>query len=323
MGRCIAVPGPPQQVNIQLPGGFKLSSITNSSQQIPNPIDPFQSLMQMASPALGSMKTIFDIVDCVMAVLDLIIAILEIAGLLMLPLGMPILSQMFPLGTVKNIAEGDPVPGLPEGDTGIPDGTHIRDAVLAVISCALKLIGLIPQLSAAVTIKDVMLSVIGLMEAVQGQVNGIFDSLSLVPPATTGDPLLDFELNCASASMNIEIEHQLGPLAQIVSLMKLVDILAKPLKQGLPAPVATIVKKAIEFKIIPLADDAARDQLLDLVDTMQESGLPIEIPDFSNLSDIPAKIEEIKAVLQPEGGPDILAFIEQVQDFFDKIINIE
>lgn len=319
MGRCISVEGPPQQVNIQLPGGIKISSMTNGSQQIPNSIDPFQSVLQMASPALGSLKVSFDIINCIMAFVDLMIAILEIVGVLLIPTGNIAINQMFPLKNAVNKEENDPFPGQPKGDLGFPDPTHVVTASIRLIVCAVKLVGLIPQLSAAATIKDSVLQIIGMMEAVMGQINSITDKLALIPPPSTGDSLLDFELSCANDNIQIEIEHQLGPLAQLVPMVAVLDLISKPLRQGLPAPVATLLRTAVGMDLIPLADDAAKENLLSLIDTMETQGLPIELPDFSDLSDIPAKIDQIKSVL----GPDLLNFIEQVQQLVDKIMEIE
>jgi hypothetical protein len=294
--------------------------MTNGSQQIPNGIDPFQSLFQMAMPALGSMKTGFDLINCFMALVDVMIAVMEVMGILLLTTGNPALNQIFPLKTIKNTDTDTPIPGFAKDeDTGAPDLGRLIDAMIKMLACVLKLAGLVPQLSFAATIKDGAMGIIGILEAVMAQINGITDKLSLIPPPTTGDATLDFELSCANDSIQIEIEHQMGPLSQLVPMMALFDIMMKPLKQGLPAPVATIIRTCVGLGLIPLADGSAKENFLDLIDTMEAEGLPIELPDFNDLSDIPAKIDELKAVL----GPDLLNFIEQVQEMLDKIMEIE
>lgn len=324
MGRCVSVPGPPQQVSIQIPGGAKLASMPNATQQIPNLLDPFQSLMQAASPALGNLKTVGDIVNFIMALVDFSVSQLELLGFLMALQGNPALAELFPLKTIINTDDDVPIPGFAaDEDTGVPDLLRMIETMIKVIVAALKLVGLVPQLGAAAMIKDIVLNIIGFMEAVQAAVNGITDKLSLIPPATTGDPVLDFELECAADAVLQEIEHQLGPLASLVPLMSLVDILAKPLKQGLPAPVATLANVAVNLGLIPFPDEQAKEGFLDLVETMKTEGLPIELPDFGNLSNIPALIDEMKAVLQPPGGPDILGLIEQVQELIEKVMEIE
>ena len=104
MGRCVSVPGPPQQVSIQIPGGAKLASMTNGSQQIPNDIDPFQSIFQSASPALGNLKTVFDIIDFIMALVDAAISGMELVGALLAMTGNFAISQMFPLQTNSTVS---------------------------------------------------------------------------------------------------------------------------------------------------------------------------------------------------------------------------
>jgi hypothetical protein len=324
MGRCVSVPGPPQQISIQIPGGAKLASMPNATQQIPNLLDPFQTLMQAASPALGNLKTVGDIVSFIMAIVDFAVANMELFGFLMAAVGNPAIAELFPLKTIINTEDDVPILGTLAGeDTGVPDLLRVIVSLIKVIVAALKLVGLVPQLGAAAMIKDIVLTVIGFMEAIQAAVNGITDKLSLIAPATTGDPVLDFELECAADAVLQEIEHQLGPLSSLVPLMSLVDVLAKPLKQGLPAPVATLANVAVNLGLIPFPNDDAKDGFLDLVETMKTEGLPIELPDFSNLADIPALIDQLKEVLQPPGGPDIIGLIEQVQDLIEKVMEIE
>jgi hypothetical protein len=315
MGACVRLPGPPGQLAIQIPGGAKLVSMPSSTQSIPNDCDPVDSLMKIAMPAFGTIQPIFDIIGFIMAFADLFICLMQVLGAISLVTGNPAISIMFPLANIKNTADNEPIPGFLAGeDTGVPDVNCLLDKALGLLCKAMKLIGLIPQVSMFVTLKDSLNSLLTVLACVQSKINSLTDKLQLVP-ADTGDPLIDTELACAREAIQDAVTHAAGPLGSIIPLMTLVGKLAEPLKHGLPAPVANLIKTAVNLGLIPFPDDTAKTNFLNFVDQLA-AGAVFEIPDFSNISDIAATMDDVRNKLGP-----ILPFIDLMQQLVQKLQN--
>lgn len=312
MGACISFPRPPNSVSISLPGGAKLVANAKNTH---NQCDPFDQLFQISAPALGTIQPIFDITGFAIAVVDLLLCLIAFIGVLALVAGNPVIAAIFPLPMVRNTADNVPVNGFLEGETtDVPDVQCVIDNLYVVVCKALKLVALVPQLSMIATIKDSLNTILALMSCVQAQFNGLSDAASLVP-GPTGDPVIDAELDCARAAIADFGAHAAGPLTAAMPIMQLIGKLAEPIQQGLPAPAANLIRLAVNLGLIPMPDDAAKTQFLGLVDQLQ-AGTLIEIPDFSDFSDLAAKMDEIRSKLGPITGA-----IEQVQKLTEKLQN--
>lgn len=312
MAACIRFPAPAAPVSITIPGGAK---ITSQSQNTHDPCGPINSIFQFAAPAFGAISPAFDIINAFMAVVEFMLCLLALIGSILALLGNPALAAMFPLPTIKNTADNEPIPGFAAGvDTGIPDVKCAVDNAIVLICRALKLVGLVPQLSMLVTVKDTLNALMALMSCVQAKINSLEDAISLVP-ADTGDPVIDQELACARDAVGDFVTHAAGPLVNVLPLMQVVTKLAEPIQQGLPGSAANIITMAVNLGIIPFPDAAAKTQFLDLVEQLK-AGTLIQIPDFSDVSNISAKMDEIRDKLQP-----VLGAIDQVQQLTEKLQN--
>jgi hypothetical protein len=113
--------------------------------------------------------------------------------------------------------------------------------------------------------------------------------------------------------------HAAGPLVNIVPLLQAVGKAAEPLQQGLPTSVGNIIRLAVNLKLVPFSNDTAgenaKTQFLDLV-TQLEQGFAIQIPDFTDISDLSAKMDEIREKLAP-----IVGAVEQAQKLLEKLEN--
>lgn len=313
MGVCIRIPGPPQPISITLPGGIKLQSQTNSTQQIPNLLDPVQSLFQQAAPVFGAIQPVFDIVNFAMALIMFLLTLLGMLGAILMLLGNPALALMFPPPTIINTADNVPIPGFLEGeDTGVPDATKLIEDALAVFCKGLKLVGLIPQLSMMVTVKDSLNGAMAVMSGVIGKINELNDRLSMIP-ANTGDPVIDQELACAREALQDALAHSLGPLSNLVPVMQTVGTLAQPLNQGLPKPIIGFIEIAVNLGLIPFPDETAKTQFLGVVESLG-NGTFIDFPDFTDISDLPATMDDMRSRLAPILGP-----LEAVQTLLTKL----
>lgn len=319
MGICIRISGPPQPINITIPGGAKITSQPSSTQSVPNHCDPIGSLFTMAAPAFGVIQPIFDISGLIFAAIEFLLCLLALLGAVMMMLGNPLLAMLFPMQTIKNTALNDPIPGFAEGqDTGVPDVKCVTDNAFAVICKALKLVGLIPQLAMIVTIKDVLNALLALLACVQVKINSLTDALRLVP-ADTGDPLIDFELGCARDAIGDSMVHAVGPLVNILPMIQGVMKLAEPVQKGLPKSITNLIRTAMELGLIPFpattAGDRAKEDFLLLLTTL-EQGLAIDIPDFSNISSISEKMDELREKMQP-----LVGAVAGVQQLLEKLEN--
>lgn len=312
MGACIRFPAPPANINITLPGGAALAS---QNQKTHDPCGPFGSLFQISAPAFGAIQPVFDIVGFIMVLMEFLLCILALLGAMLALTGNPALAAMFPLPTIKNTADDEPIPGFASGeDTGVPDVKCVIDNAILIICKALKLVGLIPQLSMIVTIKDALNALLALMSCIQAKFNSLTDAMELIP-APTGDPIIDVELDCARAAMSDFFAHEAGPLTNIIPVFQLIGKLAEPLQHGLPGPIANLIIIAVNLGLIPFPNDTAKNQFLDLI-TQLQAGTLIEIPDLSDISDLAAKMDEIRTKLEP-----VLGAIEQVQKLTEKLQN--
>lgn len=343
MGRIVKLSGPPPPVNIQLPGGAKISSMASATQGMPNAMDPFQSVIEGVQPALGQVKPVFDIIGFVMALMDVQSYQYKVigAGLSMILPGNPF-SAMFPVPPLKD-DNGDPVPMNPAAPGADPEPPFVPDfpglipgfldAIVKLICYAIKLAGLVPQLSTVAAIKDSLLTAMGFMDAAMAQTNSLTDLFSSLPVGNTGVAGLDALADAAGDNAGAQLAAKLGPVGNLVPLMSIVSLLADAAKQPLPAPIltlATLMANTIEndppgFGVIPFPDlsdvigaqgepDAQREAFLGMIEDMTVTGLPIEIPDFSDLSSIPVIMDDIKQKLDP-----ILPAIELVQSIMDKL----
>lgn len=315
MGKCLRLAGQFPQINIQLPGGAKLGSIPNQTQQHPNALDPAGSLMQAASPALAAIKPAIDIVAFIVALIQSYITTLTLVSGAIFPItfGTDPLSLIFPLPLVKDENGDDvspPTPDLAEPLLRIPD------EIFLLICRGLKLIGLVPQLSAVATIKDSLITVLQLMDAVQGEVNSTLDRIETIFPPTTGDPLVDNAIACAQDRFGDALEGKLGVLASLMPVMELIQTLVDIVAQPLPRTIYTMAELAINQGIIQFPDEESEQVVLDLLDEMTVTGIPIDLPDFGDLSDLVSKMQEIKDKLEP-----LTPIIETIQVVVNKLTN--
>lgn len=316
MGACISLAGPPSPISIQLPG-FTLPSPPDLSFGIPNLMAPFQGLFTIATPALGVIKPVFDILGFVMCLMDLLMNVMALLGAAMtLLMGPNPLSVLFPLPNMKD-GDGEEVsPAIPDPAGAI---AGVIDSLLCLICKGLQLGGLIPQLSGVFTVKDSIVTAMQFGDAVMAQVNSLTDIFSNLPPANTGNLAIDILLQCAQDNASVQIEAKLSPMAGLAPLMGLVSIIAELAARPLPRAIVTMAKMMAMppptgFGLIPFPDTQARDDFLNLLDDMASTGLPIQIPDFSDMSNIGAVIQEMQASLGP-----ILPTIELLQSVVDKL----
>jgi len=319
MGICIRISGAPPPINITIPGGVKITSQPSSTQSVPNHCDPIGSVFTLAAPAFGVIQPIFDISALVFAALDFLLCLLALLGAVMMMLGNPMLAMLFPMPTIKNTAPNVPIPGFgTDQDTGVPDIKCVIDNAFAVICKALKLVGLIPQLSMIVTIKDVMNALLALLGCIQVKINSLTDALKLVP-ANTGDPIIDFELGCARDAISDSMVHAVGPLINVLPMIQGVMKLAEPLQKGLPKNITNLIRIAMELGLIPFPatpeGDQSKADFLVLLTTL-EQGLAIAIPDFSDISSISDKMDELREKMEP-----LIGAVEGVQQLLEKLEN--
>jgi hypothetical protein len=312
MGACVRIALPPFPVSIKVPGGFDLSSVAGATQGVPNAMDPFQKLIEAAQPLLAAAKPVFDVVGFVIAIMELVIKIMTLLGVLLIPVAGPLnpLSLLFPVPPSQDNPALPDVGGLLTG---------LIDALAQLICNAMKAAGLIPQLSGLFTVKDILLTAIAFGEATMAQVNSLGDAFANLPPANTGNPLIDSLLQCAQDNAAVQMEHKLGPMANLVPLMALVSVIADLASRPLPAPIVTMAnimaKQPPEgLGLIPFPSQAAREDFLQLLQDMAVTGLPIQIPDFSDLSDIGKAIEDMRQGLAP-----VIPIIALVQVVVDKL----
>jgi hypothetical protein len=318
MGACIQIGGVPSPINIQLPGGAKISSLPSGSQSIPNSMDPFQAIMEALQPVLASLQPVFNVIGFVMALMDVqtkMMALLGAALTMVGVVGNP-LALLFPLPNLLN-GNGD--------DTGIPDVgallAGLMDALMMLICNAIKLALLVPQLSFIATIKDALITAMQFMDAAMAQTNSLVDIFSNIPPANTGNPALDKILECVRENAQLQLEHKLGPVAGLAPLMAIVSTLAQAASQPLPPVIHTMAQLMINgpddsppgFGVIRLPEEA-KEAILNLLQDMTTTGLPFAIPDFSDLSNIGDLVNEIKQSLEP-----VLPAISVVQLVVDKL----
>lgn len=329
MGACIEIPGPPIKVEIQLPVG-RLGSMASGTQQVPNAMDPFQSIIEAVQPALAAVSPVFDIVGLVTAGLELFLLIAQVLGSIMaifVP-GNPF-SLLFSLPPLLDEA-GNPVKIAVVLE--VPDfasvGSALVDAVQKLLCFGIKLVMLMPQFSGVATVKDTLLTAMAFADAAMSQVNGLADKLADIPPPDTGNPVIDHLLQCAADNADQQLQHKLGPVANLVPLMAVVSQLADLVKQPIPGVVVDVVKLLAErppdgLGVIPFPDltaiggkssDEQRRELIELLEEMAISGLPIEVPDFSDLSSLGDTLNDIQEQLEP-----MLDVFELIQKIVDKL----
>lgn len=312
MGACIRFPAPPPPININMPGGAKLTSM---AQDTHDPCGPFGSLFQISAPAFGAIQPVFDILGFIMTLIEFLLCILALLGAMLVLTGNPALAALFPLPTIINTDQDQPIPGFAaDEDTGVPDVKCVLDNAITLICKALKLVGLIPQLSMIVTIKDSLNALLALMSCIQAKFNSLTDALTLIP-GPTGDPIIDAELDCAREAMGDFFAHAAGPLTNILPVFQLIGKLAEPIQQGLPAPVANLILVGVNLGLIPFPSNDAKQQFLDVLEQLQ-AGTLIQLPDLSDISDLATKMDDIRQKLGP-----VVGAIEQVQKLVEKLQN--
>jgi hypothetical protein len=283
-------------------------------------MDPFADLMKALQPVLAAAKPVFDVIDFIMALVDIAVKAMKILGALLIALVGPFnpISLLFPIDPVKD-ADGNPV------DPYIPDVgsllTGLLDALQKLICQGLKAASLLPQLSLVVTIKDVVLTVIQMCDAAMGQVNSLTDAFENLPPANTGNPIIDNLLNCAAENAKAQIENKLDPIAALAGILAVVSILSEIIKMPLPAPVVIMAKLMANqppsgFGLIPFPNAQAREDFLAFLDDLAVNGIALPIPDFSNLADIPMAINDLKQSLEPIIG--VLVLVGEIVDKLTK-----
>ena len=314
MGACIRIPPPPTPIVITLPGGAKLTSQPSSTQSVPNQLDPLSSLFQMATPALGAVQPVFDIVLFLMAFLTMMTTILAVVGMLLIPTGQVYLSILFPMPKIVNTSFGVPIPGQPAGETTVPDLNQLISDIANVLCRGMKLVGLIPQLSMLVTVKDTMNASMGVMSGVQAKINSLTDALAAIPP-NTGDPVIDKELDCAREAISDAMAHAMGPLSSLAPVMQSVTTLSQPITQGLPEPIINLISLAVTMNVITFTDDDARTEFFATLEQLK-NGTLFSFPDFTNIQDIGQTMDEMRQKLAPILGP-----LETVQGLISKLQN--
>jgi len=326
MGRCTSIPGKPSPVNIQLPGGAKISSMASGTQQVPNSMDPFQSVLDGAQPALGAIRPVFDIVGFVMKLMNLIILLNKVTGSLMAAVapGNPF-SALFKVDNMRDDDGEEIVPPVPDFPGLAP---ALIDAVAGAIGGALKVAGLVPQLSTAVSIKDSVLTAMSFADAAMAQTNSLTDLFDSLPAADTGLSEIDDILQCAADNSLAQLEHKLGPLSNLVPLLSILSLLADAAAQPLPSVIYDMAKLMAatpsdgglgilqfpDLSPVGPSPDKQRDDFLALIEELTISGLPIEIPDFSDLSKLGELLNNLRQKVEP-----IVPAIELVQSVFDKL----
>lgn len=331
MGSCLVLGGQPSPISIQLPGGIKIGSMPNLTQQIPNIMDPFQSLLQGAQPALGAIQPAFDIINFVMKLMQCMVLLAKVIGALMnlISPGNPF-SLMF--GVDPMLDENDEPIKDPITNLEIPDfpalAPALLDCIAGLMGGALKIAGLIPQLSMGVSIKDAVLAAMSFVDAAMAQVNSLTDLFTGLPSPTTGNGLFDALLQCAGDNAKIQLEHKIGPLSSLIPLMGVISLLADAAKQPLPRVIYDMAElmggePPAGFGLIPFPNltavggptpDKQREDFLGLIEELTISGLPIEIPDFSDLGNLGQLLEDMQAQVEP-----VLPAIELVQSIFNKL----
>lgn len=339
MGALVEIAGKPPPVEIQLPGGAKAGSAASGTQQVPNSMDPFDSVLQAAQPALAAAKPAFDIIGFIMAAIEASLFQFKFIGSLvgMFVPGNPF-SEMFKLDDMVD-ENGDPVLLIPEielvgfaGGPAIPDfagaAPEFVEKILKVVCFGIKLASLETHVSSAASIKDGVLTAMGFADAAMAQVNSLTDLFTGIPPANTGNSVIDAQLQLAADNSAKQLEHKLGPVGNLVPIMSILSIIADIAKQPLPAAIVDMAKLVAEeppsgFGIIPFPDltaaggptpDEQREQFIGLLEEMAISGLPIEIPDFSDLSALGDILNDMQENLEP-----ILPVIELLQSILDKV----
>jgi len=340
MGRCLSIGLKPSEVSINIPGGVKIASMANFPQMVPNAMDPFQTLLQGAQPALGAIQPAFDIIGFAMKLMNCQMLIAKVLGSVMnmFSPGNPF-SLMFSVDPMRD-ENGDKIKLVPEievagqivfeGGPDIPDYPGIAPAMLdclaGLLGSSLKLAGLVPQLSMAVTIKDSVLTAMGFANAAMAQVNSLTDLFTSIPAANTGFPEIDAILQCTADNAGKQLEHKLGPVGNLVPLMSVISTLATVASQPLPSVIFDIAKFLANpapegFGLLPFPEfpggptsDEQREQFLGVIEEMTVSGLPIEIPDFSDMSSIGDTLNELQGALEP-----VLPVIEMIQSVFNKL----
>lgn len=345
MGACFPIPGKPLPVNIQLPAGARISSMASGTQQVPNAMDPFQSVIEGVQPVLSAVKPVFDIVGLVMAAMEVALFLFKLLGSLvgMFAPGNPF-SLLFGLPPMTD-ADGNPIVLVPKievsGVVIFPGGPEIPDfasaapefleKIIRVLCYALKLAGIEPHLSTVAMIKDSMLTAMGFADAAMAQVNTLTDLFTGIPPANTGNPTIDALLQCAADNSVAQLEHKLGPVGNLAPLMSILSLIADIAKTPLPSVIVDMVRLLANtsedeepgFGIIPFPDlsgvggptpDEQRQQLMDFLEEMEVSGLPIEIPDFSDLSNLGETLNDMQEQLGP-----LLSVAELLQSILDKL----
>lgn len=314
MGRCVRLASQPPQLNIQIPGGAVLGSIANQTQTHPNALDPAASLMQAAAPALSAIKPAIDIVAFVMAIIQIFFTVLTLIGLALgiVAPGNP-LSTLFPVPNVKDENGDDIHPPVPDPSGPFLD---IIDNLYELICRGMKLLGLVPQLSAIATVKDTLITALQIMDAVQGEVNSSLDRIEAIVPPPTGIPEIDNAIECARERLGDALGSKMGILASLAPLMEIVSILAELIAQPLPRVIYTMANLLIEAGILSFPDEESKQQVLDIVDEMTTTGITIDIPDFGDLDDILSKMQELKDKLGP-----LLPVIETIQLVVNKLTN--
>jgi hypothetical protein len=318
MGACLKLPAAPPEVRLTLPGGLQLSSLSSATQSIPNSMDPFQSLLTITMPALGPIKPVFDIVGFVMCTLEFVTSLGSIIGGLLTftgAIGNP-LSLLFPLPNLKGPNGKDTVPPIPDPSAAV---VKLVDSLQCLIGKGIKVAALTPQLSVAATVKDAILTAIQFLDAIMGQVNSLVDQLSKIPPANTGIAAVDAKLTCVGENAQLQIQAKLSVAGALQPLMAAVSTIAQAASRPLPRGIYTAAALLANppptgFGTLPFPDAAAREGFLKVLDDMTTTGLPFEIPDFSDLSDLPALVTKMKTQLAP-----VLQTIQLLQMILDKI----
>lgn len=303
MGACILMAGPPPAVSIKLPGGIDFSSMAMGTQTIPNAMDPFAELMKALQPVIAAAKPVIDIVQLVMSFFDLLIKGFQVLGALLTLLVGPFnpLSALFPVDPVKD-ADGNPLePYVPDVGSLL---TNLIASLQTVVCGGLKAATLLPQLSIIFTVKDAIMNAILFGDAVMASNNSLLDAFDNLPNPDTGNPIIDALLQCARDNAKTQIENKLDPLTSLATLMGVISILVELIKMPLPAPVVMLAKLMASppptgFGLIPFENDQKREEFLQLLDDMAVSGIPLEVPDFSDLSNIGQSLNEMKQNMAP------------------------
>ena len=219
---CRALDSPASPLSVQLLGALTIQSMPISSSVIMTELNNVQSLMAQLGPALAAIRPVLTIIDTVIALKDVV----------------------------------ESIPGLMVGDF-----ESFLDALNRVAKGVSVLIGMTPQLSIPVMVRDtinVLVSALTVIEAVVDQVIGTQQDAQDILTAAASAPAniktkMEADAACLQSQADKQLEHAivaLGPVGNLIGICQaLLDMIPGlpelPTLDDLTGQSATQVKAAI------------------------------------------------------------------------------